>query len=287
MRNPLRKAGYFTAALLLGIALAWTGVELQGPTDKVLGTWLMIPVGGLTAFAAAIWLLMSLLHVRGMAKLLAGFGRISAWHVGAAEWDKFRAVDAERARANPTFLVNDLWIRQRTPPEGVDVIVGEKSLVVDGSYHVLRRNGLPELRDVRWLDHADADGRPPDCIEFQLAYPKGKYGVQHKCLRVPVPESARVQGRQAYDHFAPRFELLRAKGPIALRNPRRTLQVSGVILAASLIALGWSGFVAEPADANGYVSLTWLALLIGGAIGTVFALLVAGLTLLLRPKGPR
>ncbi len=97
-------------------------------------------------------------------------------------------------------------------------------------YHPLRMNGIPELRSIGWLDNAPRPGRPPDCLEFLLAYPAGRYGgVRYTCLRVPVPEAARAQGLSAYRHFAPALEKRRAKGAIALRNPRRTYQITAAL----------------------------------------------------------
>jgi hypothetical protein len=285
MRNPPRKAAIFAGLVVLGIALVWTGAELQDPADKDAITGVTIAIGGTMAFMAAIWLIKSLFHVHGMARLKAGFGRVAMWHVSAAEWDKFRAADDARALSDLRFLVNDLWIRKRTPPEGVDVVIGEKSLVVDGSYHVLRMNGLPELRNIGWVDNSATPGRPPDCIEFLLAYPRGRYGgIQHTTLRVPVPAAALEQGRKAFYQFAPALERRRAKGPIALRNPRRTLQVCGVILLASIAAAGWGWLEAERTDWNSYETMTPIILLTAGGVGAFFAVFLGGLTLLMRSR---
>ena len=76
------------------------------------------------------------------------------------QWDKFRGFDTVRQNSDLHRLINDLWIRRRTPPQGVDVVVGEKSLLVDHSYHVLRRGGLPELRGIGWVDNSARAGRP-------------------------------------------------------------------------------------------------------------------------------
>lgn len=245
----------------------------------------MIFAGGLVAFACSVWLIQALFHIRGMAKLEAGIGRVARWHVGALDWEKYRAADSARVASDPRFLVNDLWLRKQTPPEGVEVIVGEKALIVDGSYHVLRMNGLPELRSIGWLDNSATPGRPPDCIEFLLAYPRGRYGgIQHTCLRVPVPRAALDQGRKAYYQFAPALERRRAKGAIALRNPRRTLQVCGVMLAVSLVAMAWGWFEAERTGWTLDKTMAPFVTLIIAGMAAFFAVVLGGLTLLLRPK---
>lgn len=286
MRNPSRKAAVFAGAIVLGTAAAWAGIQRHEAVGKDWVSGVMIATGLAIVFVMLVLLVRALFHIRGMAKLQAGIGRVTQWHVGAADWDKFRAAETGRVASNPTFLGNDLWIRKQTPPEGVDVIVGENALIVDGSYHVLRLNGVPELRNIGWLDHSATAGRPPDCIEFLLAYPRGKYGgVQHACLRVPVPTMARAQGRLAYAQFAPAIQRRIAKGPIALRNPRRTLQVCGTILVLSVAALAWGWLEAERTDWNGYDTTTPIILLAGGSAGAIFAFLLGGLTLLLRPKG--
>jgi hypothetical protein len=285
MRNPPRKAAIFAGLVAFGLLLGWLGARRH---EAIGGDWVsavMLAGGFAIVPLAAVLLIQALFHTRGMAKLRAGFGLVTRWHVSAADWDKFRALDARRSLSDLHFLANDLWVRKRTPSAGVEVIVGEKSLIVDDSYHVLRMNGLPELRSIGWLDNSAAPGRPPDCLEFLLAYPRGRYGgVQYTTLRVPVPEAARVQGRQAYLQFAPALERRQAKGAIALRNPRRTLQVCGVLLVASLVAVGWAWFEAERTGWSVNDTMVPLVTMVVGSVLAVFAALLGVLTLLLRAR---
>ena len=288
MRNPPRKAAIFASLAALGGALAWLGTQhhVAGSGDWVPGA--MVVGGGLLAFACSLWLLQALFHMRGMARLEAGIGVVARWHVGAHDWERYRAADAARVASDSQFLVNDLWLRKTTPMEGVEVIVGEKALIVDGSYHVLRLNGLPELRSIGWLDNSATPGRPPDCLEFLLAYPRGKYGgIQYTCLRVPVPEAAQVPARKAYQQFAPALERRRAKGAIALRNPRRTLQVCGVMLAGSAVAAVWAWLEAERSGWSLDETMAPFVTLIAASMAALFAVVLGGLTLLLRPKPGR
>lgn len=285
MRNPPRKAAIFAVSLASGALLAWLGVRRHEALGQEWVSGLMIACGLPTALIMLVLTIQALFHARGMAKLEAGVGRIAQWTVSAADWDKFRAADDGRAASDPAFLVNDLWIRRATPPEGVEVIVGEKSLVVDRSYHVLRMNGLPELRAIGWLDNSAKPGRPPDCLEFLLAYPRGKYGgIQHTTLRVPVPEAAQVPARKAYLHFAPALERRRARGAIALRNPRRTLQVCGVLLAGSLLAVGWAWLEAGRTGWSVNETMVPFVTMVVGSVLAFFAAFLGGLTLLLRPR---
>lgn len=288
MRNPPRKAVIFAVLAASGAASAWFGIRVDGVAEPEWMSTAMFTVGFTTALIMVFLLIQALFHVRGMAKLKAGTGRVAQWHVSAAEWEKFRTAESGRVASDPTRLGNDLWVRKTTPLEGVEVIVGRKSLIADNSYHVLRMNGLPELRSIGWLDNAAAAGRPPDCLEFLLVYPRGRYGgFRYTTLRVPVPEAALEQGRRAYYQFAPALERRRARGPIGLRNPRRTLQVCGAILAMGGASAAWGWIEAEKIGWNLYNSQAPLFLLIGGGAGVVFALLLAALTLLLRPKAPR
>ena len=285
MRNPARKAAIFAGLITLGAASGWLGVQRHNAIGQEWVSDLMIAAAFAIAPVALVFLIQALFHTRGMAKLWAGIGRVAQWHVSAADWDKFRASEGERIAADPRFLSNDLWVRRKTPREGVEVVVGETSLIVDNSYHVLRLNGLPELRGIGWLDNSGKPGRPPDCLEFLLAYPRGKYGgIQHTTLRVPVPQSARVEARKAYLQFAPALERRQAKRAIALRNPRRTLQVCGAMLAASLGAVAWSWYAAEKTGWSVNETMAPMVTMIVGSVVAVFALVLGGLTLLLRPR---
>lgn len=285
MRNPSRKAAICAGLVPLAGGSFWLGMQRIAAGEEDWVAIALIAVAAMIFPFALVILIQALLFRRGMAKLLAGEGRVAEWHVTAVDWDKFRAFDLERMAMNPTYYVNDLSIRNATPPEGVRVLVGAKSLIVDGSYHVLRMNGLPELRSIGWVDNASTPKRPPDCLEFRLAYPRGRYGgIRYTSLRVPIPAEAFEAARKVYHAFAPALERRIAKGSIALRNPRRTLQVCGVLLLFGGGVGAWAWFEAERTGANlGDSEMLLVVLIISGAIA-FFALLLGGLTLLLRSK---
>ncbi|MET1110338.1 MAG: hypothetical protein ABWX67_02305 [Allosphingosinicella sp.] len=275
MRNPGRKALYWLAALLLGAALIRFGALRHGRIGEDWTSFAPIFAGFALAPFGLVFLIQALFAMRGRARLLAGHRVIARWHVYPAEWEQFRALDGRRA-ADHHSLANDLWIRRARPADAIEVIVGETGLLVDRSYHTLRPGGLPELREVRWLDG------PPTCLEFALLYPRGRYGgTLPMTLRVPVPPAARAAARQVVAYFEPRLR----RGPaLALRNPRRTYRVCGILIAAAAIA-GPAGYALAAAPPDGKDPLVPLALMIGAVICAVFAALLALATFLLtRPR---
>ncbi len=139
----------------------------------------------------------TLLVAIGYARLLAGKGVIARWHLNPVEWNRFRVFDSARALQH-LDLRNDLRVRKFAPASGVDVIVGRRQLIIDGSYHPLRRFAVPELRGINWIG-APTD---PECLEFFLSYPRGRYGGTFRLtLRVPVPAHARSDGVGVFEHY--------------------------------------------------------------------------------------
>ena len=195
MRNPLSKT-----VICLGLTI--TGVvsvlfcssryeQLGNVASTILGvlgiSLAIIPV------MIAIW---SSMAAVGYARLCARKGLIARGHITAKQWDRFRAFDAIRA-AQDLALRNDLHIRRLTPPAGVDVLVGRRQLIVDGSYHSLRRLGNPSLRHVYWLP-APAE---PECLEFAVEYARSRGGTLNLSLRLPVPAHARTDGMRVFEHY--------------------------------------------------------------------------------------
>jgi hypothetical protein len=274
MRNPARKALYLLAAVLLGSALIWVGAERHERIGEGWSTTGPILVGLMIAPIPFVFLIQALFAIRGRALLLAGHRVIARWHVHPSEWERFRGLDARRS-AGPDSSINDLWIRRAAPSEPVEVIVGETSALVDGSYHVLRPGGLPELREVRWLEG------PPACLEFALLYPRSRYGPPvPTTLRIPVPPAARADAGRILDHYRPRTV---RRPAIALRNPPRTYRICAWLLVAAA-GLGTFGYVSARALPDGGDPLVPVALLIAGiGLGTFAAILALAVWLVTRP----
>lgn len=262
MRNPRRMVGYSLAAALVGggAALAATvSADWIGDVPSALIT----SFGGICAIFGLFGVLMTVFAAIGHARLMSGRGVIARWRVTPDEWDRFRALDAARAAQGPTLL-NELRIREDTPKQGVDVIVGRTQIIVDGSYHTLRFRGLPELCAVGWLS-APAD---PECLEFALLYPGGRNSsAKLFSLRVPVAAAAREAGVRVYHHF--HSSLPKFRPGLAYRRPGLVFGWGiGLVLACLAVSgVGWL------LDARG----------VGGDLPTILMVsgLVAGLVPLL------
>jgi hypothetical protein len=164
------------------------------------------------------------------------------------------------------------------------VVVGETAVLLDESYHVLRPGGLPDLQRVQWLDNGGTAGAPPDCLEFELRYPRGRYGgAQLVSLRVPFPPSARAQAAEVFLHFS---QLLERRAAAARHDPRSNPKVMGAVFAAGVIA-SIAGWIA--AEATGWSvneTLVPMILLIVGSIVALFSGLCL-LVLLLAARAER
>jgi hypothetical protein len=267
MRDLRKKSAYAAASALVGagILLANYTTDRQGETAYSI---IFVASFTVTVLSFAV-LVIFLLAAFGQARLMSGKGVIARWHVSPAEWDRFRAFDAARGAQHPS-LCNELNLQKATPAGGVEVMVGRRQLIVDGSYHAL--SGIPALTGIYWHP-APVD---PECIEFGLVYPGGQYGgAKRLSLRVPVPAHSREAGVRVYWHY--HATLPKPGLGLLYRRPRLVLTWC---VAVTLIAAAVGGAAALVAF-NGNSS-TFIAVLtvlgIGIAIG---AMLVTAILLLL------
>lgn len=271
MRNPGRKALYWLLALLAGAALIRLGASRHEASGGDWTATVPLVLGFTVAPLAFVFLIQALLAARGLALLLAGRRVIARWQVYPAEWEQFRKLDARRS-GEGLSLSNDLWIRRAKPSGPIEVIVGERSLLIDRSYHPLRPGGLPELREARWFDG------PPTCLEFALRYPRGRYGGSVPVtLRVPVPPGSRGDAWRVLAHFD---ALLRRPPGLALRNPPRTYRICAFLVLAAAAADGLA-YALAPGGGDGVSPLLAPGLMIGGLVLAAFAILLALATFLL------
>jgi hypothetical protein len=278
MRAPLRRAW-----MLLLVALAAAAVAsfvLRRP--DALGALASVVVASLAGTAAVfttIGFVFALLAGVGEARLRRGIGIIAQWQVPAAAWESFRAYDARRTAEHESYR-NEFSAR---PAEGkaVEVVIGRRQAMVDGSYHALRHGAVPSLVGLRWLQPEGA----PECLEFGLAHARGRYsaGLLHYTLRLPVPHHARKDGVRVFEHF--RALLPAHDVPLAFRRPGLFIGWGLGIAALGMLAAlaGWLLHVAGQPMAG-------VVLVIGGfalAGSAWIATLVLALAVLLRRRAGR
>lgn len=280
MRAPIRKAGLWLALALAGVGGVVIATAAGTRTGEAAS--LVIGVAGLTAAAfGAVFGAMALLAAIGHARLCRGIGVIARWRVGPQDWERFRAFDAERQAACP-HIINDFRAKEEIPETGVEVIAGRRQIMLDGSYHLLRRFGVPELRSIGWL----AGPGQLEVIEFGLLYPRGRSGgTIPAALRVPVVPEARNDAVRVFEHY--RALIPAPREGLAFRRPGLVIG-SGVALAAVSAGAALTGSLLDSAGTQGIAPalMTVIGILAAGGASIftlVIALAVAGRR---RPPGP-
>ncbi|MGA9582075.1 MAG: hypothetical protein WBR13_08920 [Allosphingosinicella sp.] len=270
MRDPARKALYCFLLVAASAGLIWFGAVRQ---ETVASHWTgVVPVLlGLALLPFPLYILVeALFAVRGRAKLLAGIGVIARWRVSPVEWEVFRGLDGRRI-AKDISLANDFWIRKAALEAPVEVIVGEKSALVDGSYHSLKPGGLPDLRGVRWIEG------PPACLEFATRYPRSRHSPPvDTTVRIPVAAGARAEAVRVLDHFE---RLLR---PPARRKPAGASRVWTILAAGTVAAVAAYAVLRDFPESAARFVLPGLA--IAGSVLAIFAAVIALAMFLSNPK---
>ena len=191
------------ASLILGIASAqpvhrhW---QDQSPPPENLLPFIAVTGGGLVLVLALIVGSLALMFALRRHSLRAGTSVVARWRVPAADWSAFRA--RERGREPLPSLQNRISLADEAPAAGMEIIVGEKAIVVgDGCYGLGAgsvRMRSKWLADLRWIDPT---AQAPGGLEFiEYTYGPSKAFVLF-VSRLPVPALARGDAWRAFEHF--------------------------------------------------------------------------------------
>lgn len=205
MRNPRRWRNIalaFLASSLPALALPWllppetAGDDLRG---GLFFYGLLALLGGGFTFVST--------HrdLRAKQALARGEDVIARWRLSPDEWRAFLALEQQR-QATDGELGNELVPRDEIPPEGVEVIIGQEAVQVDGSIHRIPLRGTPE---VLRADLQDNDGAGAlATIELHLKYPStgsttsgGPRPPTYTRLRFPLPGPSWRDARRVVAHF--------------------------------------------------------------------------------------
>lgn len=269
MRHPIRRLGLWLALAAAGAAALAIAITARPSLGEVAS--LIAGTVGITSIAVGLVMgAMALLAAVGHARLRRGIGVIARWRVGPEAWERFRGFDAAR-RADGPHIVAEFTPGEGTRPDGVEVLVGRRQIMIDSSYHLLRRFGVPELRSLSWLVGPDQ----LEVIEFGLLYPRGRSGgTIPAALRVPVAAEARDDAVRVFEHY-------RAVVPVpregfAFRRPRLVLgSALGVMAVSAAVAL--AGNLMDRPGEPALAPVLMMVFGIASAGGAALFLLIVGL----------
>ena len=173
MRNPMRKLIYALVALAAGAPLIWLSMSGRlGPEENSLS--LSAGMVGFTLLCVAAYFVpASLRAARGRGRLLAGTNVIARWQVGAADWERFRAIDLAASGVRAPALEGLQFIPGPCLAAGTEIIVGRQGVLIDDCYfRFTPRTGERYVESAHWL------ATNPHCIALIIVSSPvgGKFG---------------------------------------------------------------------------------------------------------------
>lgn len=271
MRRPMRQAMLWLLLALAGGIGAYVSFGLgQGQ-----GWAVALGMAALAALAfGGVMGPLALLSARGEAKLRRGEGGLESWTVPPQDWDAYRAFDTQRGAQHPGLLNH--FTPRAAEGRAAEVLFGRRAVIVDDTYHPLRRFAIPELMRVGW--HAPPDA--PECLEFSLIYPGGRYGPpKWMALRVPVPLAAREAGVRVYHHF--HALLPKPRPSLASRRPKLVIGggLAVTLTGAAVAGIAWWLHPAgRPSELLEVAIVLGIGIAIFGAIVTIVVGLVVAMS---------
>jgi hypothetical protein len=273
MRNPRGKALVPSVLCGLGALLVWVAIERDDAVGDDGMTRILGASGALLLMVCSIPAIQALSAWIGRARLLRGEDVVARWHMSSRDWKQFLAFDKTRGASDWRRLSNVMsrsW-RPDCPPQGIEVIAGRKSVLIDDCYCA-----CPTIYLVQWLG---IEGAAFDCLEIHLSNSHGPAWFPK--LRVPVPRHAAAQATLAYQCYRSRVQpgsLVSGPRSRAYRVARR-LSLGGAILAA--IGAWRASTAIQPIDPYDFMSMVPLLLVVIGCTAAAFSALLAGLALFL------
>ena len=132
-------------------------------------------------------------------------------------------------------MMNIIAVRDDPSASGIEVIVSEDAICVDGDFHSVPRGGVIRTRGPYLLSG------PPACLELQLSMLRQGSSsplITSWILRFPVAPGAEEQAQRVIQHFGPR--------PLLIQNFERARNISlvvavlcGLSFVSALLLRGW------------------------------------------------
>jgi hypothetical protein len=139
--------------------------------------------------------------------LVQGKDVLGRWRVDAGTWQQFVTL-------NTTFSYNIISPREKVPPQGVEVIVGSRGIMVGSQVqtfnHSAKVNGVVRNWGGDWtLQQISLGGDAPCCL-YLYARMRGQHGAPIYCnLIFPVSRDAILQARAALNYFQQMLDALK------------------------------------------------------------------------------
>jgi hypothetical protein len=194
MRNPRRKRNIGVASTLLG-AIAFLAALIFYDSQTI-G---LLPVAGMVGLTVAIigiaYSINAQLEVVRYNRLVRGEDVLVRWLIEPDRWRDFLKLN-EQLNAQPGNLNCNIADSKNgaVRNEGIPVVIGKVSLMVDDDFHSLPVNGITTINGPWWFEG------PPPYMEFRLSA-RGKSTTYNWAVRIPVPAGAEGDARMVYDYY--------------------------------------------------------------------------------------
>ncbi|MEO7252304.1 MAG: hypothetical protein ABIW30_06835 [Arenimonas sp.] len=196
MRHPERWRNFALTCVASGPLAMFAAYQLP-PAAAGVGVRTVLACYALMAIvfggiAALVWQP----AVKAKRRMDRGEGLIARWRVEAPEWREFLAWDREQVASGERAL-NFFSPRKEVSPHGVEILVADDAIQIDGSTHALPRHGTPQVTHSE-LDEARAR---PSVLELGLSFPASESGPAFTRLCFPVARGKEQEARAVVGYF--------------------------------------------------------------------------------------
>jgi hypothetical protein len=191
MRNPRRKRNIGIVSALSGAIAVIIATMYSTETESLLS---MLGGVGLTAGIFGVYYaIYAQFETAKYDRLMRGEDVLAQWRVDPHLWRAFARLDdtLNVPSTNPISIPSD---SDGLRSDGVRVIIGTSSLMVDDYFHPLPGNVTAGIYGPEWFEG------PPPYLEFRLS-PQHYSRPSDWWIRVPIGAGAEGDARKVYDYY--------------------------------------------------------------------------------------
>ena len=191
MRNPHRKRNIWIVSALAGIIAMTIATLYDSETESLI--WVLGGVGLTATIFGIFYAIHAQVEIVQYDRLMRGENVLAQWTVDPHRWRAFASLD-DTLNVPATNRITISAEGDSLRREGVRVVIGRSSLLVDDYFHPLPGNVTAGIYGPSWYEG------PPPYLEFRLS-PQHYSRPSPWWIRVPIGAGAEGDARMVYDYF--------------------------------------------------------------------------------------